>query len=522
MSNQKNHNLNITINNPEEDDTPLLTISTLWKKLKKYFLVWVITAGVLLVVAAGYSAITTHTNKTPLTALISFSYSGVEKGLDPNGMKFDVNSIKNPAVIESALTELGYDLNSLETIRSNITFEGSRPKDAIDRLTVYNRVLNESGDIEAAERVLETSYYPTQYTVKFDYNNTIFSDDEAVLVFNEILSNYADYFYEKYGYNENIGSAIKAISYEDYDYAEAIDVFSNSLNTLRRYVNDLATADQTRFRSTATGYTFDDLYSALDTIKTIDLDMISSYITVNNLTKDKEKALAYYEYRIKVLNRDKSELEEEIKAYDSAIENYEKDQVIVFGGAEETNTQTSIASEQYDLMFKQKNNASITLANIKQQINFYKEKQQSLKDSNVSSKKNERVEADLAALNDKINELVEIVYETSQDYYKNVTFRNAYNILVPATSTTSDRVSRLIQNTITPALILEALALMVYLFVSVVQALIADGKKAKMLALANGDVNDDDNDDDDNDDDDDDDKESEVKSDNKQDKSNKK
>lgn len=503
MSNKENRNLNITINNSEDENRVILSFGTLSKKLKKYFLIWVIIAVVLLAAALGFAAITTHVNKVPLTALISFSYNGVEKGLDPNGMKFDVNSIKSPEVIESALTELGHDLNQIEVIRRNINFEGQRPKDIIERLTTYERVLDESGSISAAEKILETSYYPTQYTVSFDYNDTDFSDEEAVAIFNEILSNYTDYFYEKYGYNENLGSAVTAISYADYDYAEALDVFENSLNTLRRYVSDLASEDQTRFRSTVTGYTFDDLYSALGTVKSIDLDMISSYVIVNNLTKDKERATAYYEHRIKSLTRQRDEYEEQLKAYEDAIQAYEKDQVIVFGGAEETNTQTSVASAQYDKMFTQKNSVAVSLASTKQSINYYKDRMQALKNnSSGSASMNAKVEEELAALNVKINELVELVYATSEDYYKNVTFKNAYNILAPAANTASDKAMRIVKNTILPAIILEILAIVVYFAVAIIQALMSDNRKAKKLALAEGDDSDDDDDNDDNDDED--------------------
>lgn len=505
MSNKENRNLNITINNSEDENRVILSFGTLGKKLKKYFLIWVITAVVLLAVAVGFSAITTHVNKVPLTALISFSYSGVEKGLDPDGMKFDVNSIKNPEVIESALTELGYGLEQLEIIRRNITFNGQRPKDIIERLTTYEQVLDESGSIAAAEKILETSYYPTQYTVSFDYNETEFSDEEAVAVFNEILNNYTDYFYEKYGYNENLGNAVTAISYTDYDYAEALDVFENSISTLRRYVGALAGSDQTRFRSTVTGYTFDDLYSALGTVRSIDLDMISSYISIHNLTKDKESSLAYYELRIKSLNREKTELEEELEAYKDAIEAYKKDQVIVFNGADGTNTESTYSSDQYDKMFTQMNGTATSLASIKQQINYYKERQQSLKNGTVGTKaQHEKVEADLAALNEKVNNLVNLVYDTSEDYYRNVTFRNAYNILAPAANTASDKAIRIVKNTILPAIILEVLAIVVYLAVAIGQALISDNRKAKMLALAEGIDNDDDDDDDDDDNDDDD------------------
>ena len=107
-----------------------------------------------------------------------------------------------------------------------------------------------------------------------------------------------------------------------------------------------------------------------------------------------------------------------------------------------------------------------------------------------------KVEEDLAALDAKIKGLVQLVYDTSEDYYRNVTFKNAYNVLVPATNTSSDVFARFIKNAIMPLAILEIGCLFVYFAVAVVQALIIDNRKVKKLALANGDDDDDDDDDD--------------------------
>lgn len=499
MAKKDERNLNITINKEEDENELVISFSTLLKKLKKNLMLWIIAAVVLIAVAGGYAAITTHVKKPPLEALVSFSYNGIEKGLDPKGRKFDVTTIKNPAVIESALTELDISLEELENIRKAISFDGKRPKDALDRLNVYNSILEQgnNGSISAAEKILETSYYPTQFTVSFDYKETNLTDNEAVAVFNEILDNYKDYFYENYGYNESLGNAVLSINYDEYDYAEAIDVFDNSLSTLKRYVKQLANEDETRFRSTDTGYTFADLYEAVNTINSIDLDKISSYITVNNLTKDKDISLAYYEYRIKALSREKTSLEEQLQAFEDSIAAYEKDQVLVFGGSDDVNTESKLASAQYDKMFGQKNNIATELAEVKQRINFYKERQQALKSGSTASKAmQEKVDQDLAALNVKVTNLVELVSDTSEDYYRNVTFKNAYNVLVPASYEASDKIARIIDNAKMPLVILEALGFVVFFGVSFIQGLAYDNRRRK-AALADGadDDNDDENDD---------------------------
>ena len=500
MAKKDERNLNITINNKEDDENEVvISFSTLLKKLKRNLLLWIVAAVVFVAVAGGYAAITTHVNKPALEALVSFSYDGIEKGLDPAGRKFDVTTIKNPSVIESALTELDISLEELENIRKGITFKGTRPKDALDRLNVYNSILEQgsNGAISAAERILETSYYPTQFTVFFDYKGTQLTDSEAVAVFNAILDNYKEYFYKTYGYNESLGNAVLAIDYSEYDYAEAIDVFDNSLTTLKRYVKQLSDEDETRFRSTETGYTFADLYEAVNTIDSINLDKISSYITVNNLTKDKEESLAYYEYRIKALTRDKTALEEQLKTYEDSITAYEKDQVLVFGGTDNVSTESKLASAQYDKMFGQKNSIASELADVKQRINFYKERQQALKSGGTASKAmQEKVDQDLADLNVKVTNLVELVSDTSEDYYKNVTFKNAYNVLVPAAYEASDRISRIVDNAKMPLIMLEALGFAIFFGVSFIQGLVADNRKRK-AALAGVGAEDTDNENDD-------------------------
>lgn len=487
MAKKDERNLNITIKNQEEEEQELvISFSTLLKKLKKYLVIWIVAAVVFIGAAFGYAGITTHVNKASLHALVGFSYDGIEKGLDPAGNVFDPYSIKNPSVIENALTSLGMDIEQLENIRQGITIFGVTPKDAIQRLTVYSDVLDTNGNVNAAEKILETTYFSTQYHVYFNYSKTTFTDDEAVEVINAILREYNNYFYETYGYNESLGNAVNVINYDDYDYSEAVDLFDSSISILKSYVKQLSNEDQTRFRSSVTGYTFSDLYQAINTVETVDLDKISSFISVNNLTKDKDSALAYCEYRIKALSRLKTQYEEEIKSYENSIDKYEKDQILVFGaGSDDTSTQSTVASAQYDKMIDEKNQISVSLAETKQSISYFKERQEALKNNSVGSNdKLETVETNLAALNEKISNLITLVADTSEDYYMNVTFKNAYNVLVPATDTTSDKISRVVENAKMPIVILEIVGLVVYFAAALIEAFVTDSRRKKAALAA--------------------------------------
>ena len=486
MEENKSRDLNITIKNPEDEEKEVfVSISTILKKLRKYVLVWIVAAVVLFVAAFGGAAVTAQIRQASLSALVSFSYSGIEKGLDPNGAKFDVNSIKNPSVIEAAINELGLDMEQLEYIRQGISIKGIIPRDAVDRITAYQSVYENIKSLNAAQAMLDVSYYPTQYKIYFDYNETGLTSSQALEVFNTILECYQDYFYKTYGYNESLGNSLTAINYQDYDYSESIDVFQESIDSLKTYVKQLANEDNIRFRSSITGYTFDDLYESLNTLESIDLDKISSFVTVNNLTKNKDEALAYYEYRIKNLTRRKAQLEEQLASINESIGSYKNQDVYILGindtlGAEAGSASTSVNSKQYDSMFQQKLNTTSQLATVKQRINMYKERLEQLKSKPTGSDEfNQRVEDHLASVNDKITKLVDDIANTSKDYYENVTFKNAYSVLVPATNTAADRTSYIIDKAKMPVVVLEALAFVGFFGLAFIEAVVSDSRKRK-------------------------------------------
>lgn len=505
MAKKDERNLNVTIKNDSDDrDEVVISFSGILRKLKKYFIPWIMAAAIAAVAVMGVSTITTLHSKPPLTALISFTHDGIERGLAPDGRTFDVNSVKNPAVIEDTITELGMDMELLEAIRENITVEGIIPSDAIDRITHYKNVYENaaSGNLSAAQAMLDVTYYPTQYKVHFDYNDAELDRDDAVQILNAMLENYRDFFFEKYGYNESLGTAVPAVDYAYYDYAESLDVFSTTLSTLQSYVKQIADKDSTRFRSTVTGYTFDDLYQAIRTVKSIDIDRLSSYITVNNLTKDKAASIAYYQYRIESLTRQKDQLSESLNSIKESIEAYEKDAIIVFGeGADGRDTTFNQASEAYDNLILRKVSVSSELAETKQQINFYVTRKQALEKNPAGSKeKAEKLEADLEILNEKVKQLVELTNQTADEYYENVEFGNAYNILVPAVNSSGATIKSIVKSGLMPVIIVEALLLVIYFAVAMVAAIKEENSKKEAAdggCSCSGDGGDDDDDDDD-------------------------
>lgn len=478
MNKKPEQNLNIILKNDEEKSDVIVSIGTILRKLRKYVLIWLVVAAIVFAAIFGSTTIDTMHRKPTLTALVSFTYDGIEKGLDPAGQDFNKEMIKNPVVIEKALTRLEMPLDELDNIRHGIKIEGLIPADAMDEILTYKNVYENanSNNLQAAQAMLDVPYFPTEYKVSFNYSETSFNRSTSVEIINTILEEYKTYFFETYGYNETLGNAVTAVDISSYDYSESIDVLRTSLDTMSNYLSQLSKDDKTRFRSSVTGYTFDDLYEAVETVRSIDLDKASSYINVNNLTKDKSSSIAYYEYRINDLNRHKTSVEEQLASVKESINAYEKDQIIIFGnGTDGTDTQSTQGSAQYDLMIEQKLTLTNDLATTKQSINYYRERRDALQKSSSNDKdKIKQVDEQLENVNSKISELIEDVKKTADDYYENVTFQNAYNILVPASNTMRSTLSVVMNNVKTPLILGEGAVFAVYFMIAFIEAIKTD------------------------------------------------
>lgn len=498
MAKKDSRNLNVTINNKANDDDRdiVISISGVFRMLKKYFLPWLIISAMALVAIGGFSTFRAVTKKPALSALISFNYDGIEKGKDPSGRNFDVNIVKNSQVIADAMYKQGLDMEKAAVIQENITFEGIIPSDAIDKITAYKSVYENasSGNLAAAQAMLDVAFHPTQFKVFFDYNDASLSRKEAVQLFDNILEGFGDYFYDHYGYNKNLGVSITSVDYSDYDYSEAVDVFKSNLSTLTKYVRGLADADTKQFRSSQTGRTFNDLAQAAKTISSIDLDRISSKIAINNITKNKADTIAYYEFRIDELNREKDAYTERLANVTNSIKEYQKDSLLIMSTTEGTNAELSKNSGEYDKLVERKESIAADLAETKQSINYYIQRKEKLEKAVTGTEQMQKeVEEDLAKVSQKLDKLIKDTEVTADEYYRIVEFAHAYNVLVPPVDSAAGTIKAIISFAILPLIACEALIFLVYMIVAFVKAVKAENAKP---VLIEGDDDDDDDDDD--------------------------
>ena len=87
----QNTNVNLIVKNEEEQrEEVVVSLASVFRKLKKYFVAWFLTAIIVGGLITGVSVFFSTTSSTPVRALVSFTHNGIEKGKNPDGSVFDL------------------------------------------------------------------------------------------------------------------------------------------------------------------------------------------------------------------------------------------------------------------------------------------------------------------------------------------------------------------------------------------------------------------------------------------------
>ena len=486
--NEKNISVTLVTPDDSEKNSIVISFAEMWEYAKKFFALWLSLAIVAAFVSVGIAyAFQKSFYLGDATALIGLNYDGINKGLDPNGNKLDITKIKSPSVIESALTNLDMNTEESDIIRQNLNITGVVPEDAMNEMTMYYDVFSNGSNsaLQAAQSILDSKFYSSKYLVTFNYFKAGFSFEEGKEILNEVLNSYRSYFFETYNYNVALGSSVSVVDYTTYDYAEAVNIFSNSLDSVTDYLNNIKQSDTSSFRSSVTGYSFDDLLAEASLIKNNDLDRSSSYITINNITKnDKDSMISYYKYLVEQLERKKAVSVSTLNSINDSISSYEKDPLIMVVGSdsessteEDGKTVSQNINKAYDDLVSQKIDTQKTISSYSKNIRYYNSIISAFNKSRTSSKEEiAKAEDYLSVLNDRLQKLIDNTNKTAEEYYSNVAFANTFKVLVPASGSQKEVVT---SNMKMPVLMSEALLFVAYIGIIVVGSIVSANKKKK-------------------------------------------
>ena len=459
----------------------ILPIRRLFSQLRKLFWIWLalaVLAGVLTLLVFQL----TNQDRGHATAVVSYSYDGIELGNDPSGNRFDAAEIKDGSVIQAAVKAAGLEEKELEisAIQDAIAIISRMPDGILGEITTQDSVFK-GDEISSKETVRTQSYFPTQYTVSLDYSALHLSGKQGEELLTQLMECYQRYFYDTYSFSY-IGKSVQVLDYRNYDYEDAAEVLDAKLTILKDFVSQLASLDNSRFTSSETGYSFSDLSNAVDTIRNEDIMRVTSYISGNNLTRSKSDRIDYYQYKIENERRRQAQQQEMLNILDPLISGYKKTTAVVSGyiggAATDENGEAVISyevtqpSQTYDDLMDRKIDYRTRLSESAEYITKYQTRLEQLE--NGESRGNQQVADEILENTDKkINDLLTATTQTASEFYEKVYLDRAVQV-IPQAGGPAAALKSLVSSAFSDGVAVEAFLFGLYVLCAVILALLAD------------------------------------------------
>ncbi|MBQ9521172.1 MAG: hypothetical protein IJR72_01210 [Oscillospiraceae bacterium] len=465
MGEDKNVFLTIMHNDQTDDNDEIkVDFSVIGKHIKRFFALWLCLAlGLGCLSGASGLLLQKVLVDSAAKAMISFP-----------GTAYDITKIKSPAVVGEVLDTMGLDAADMQDYQNAVEISGVIPASSYEELSMYYDLLdkNTSNTLEIIRSLLGTSYNVSQYIISFNYAEAKLSQKDGVAFLNALLDAYRDYCVKVYTHDATLSNPLSAISYSEYDYAEAVNIFATILDNATSYLSGLRSGAGT-FRSTETGLTFQDLHRTASLLKGIDLDRLSSYIVIHSVSdRDPQTEISYYQWRIEQLEQQKAVQQTRFDSLTDSINSYKKDDIIIISGNNGSSTISSPESvnASYDTMIQEKLDAQASIASYTRTIAYFQSVIEGFENTEDASRPEDiqYVREGLEQLNKSVKELLQNIALTVDEYYENVAFSDLVRVIVPSTAEELPLIS---PTTVKLVLAVEALLFLCYCGAAFVQGL---------------------------------------------------
>ena len=286
--------IDLYINNNQEDQEQGISIMNVFSTLGKRFKIfgWLILSTFLVGLLVPTLMYQLKDKNEQAVSILSLDYAEADEGKDPNGNDLDITYLKSSYIVNNALNNVTLSKKlSTAQVQNNIQITGILTDETKQQKEILDKLLLEKNN-EYGKLIQQfTLKYRPQYVITignvFKTNNdkVVLPSNDLQHLLSAITEAYSEYFVETYQEKTLPNDYLSAVNEETLDYLETLDEVSNSMNYLAKYCDEKA-ALLPNFRTTD-GISFSELSKTIKRLKSTDIDYIYSYISLNNVYKDK-------------------------------------------------------------------------------------------------------------------------------------------------------------------------------------------------------------------------------------------
>ena len=390
------------------------------------------------------------------TAVTVIEYTGsrAEEGYSPDGTEIDTTEIYATNLVAQAMKTLDipYSEATTDDIRMNIH---------VEPIITEEDLLIQQSKLDNGEKDYELN--PTRYVVSF--NCGVGNGKEYPRkILNQILQEYAVYYGKTHINTSLAANPVSDITTKGYDYLEMAEVMDDTLTNIADHLADKVTWNG-EFRSSRTGRSFQDLKDEFEFIRDVEVRQLFSEILAGRITKDRDLLLEKYRNwnnNLTIAN-DAASFEIErirgiITAYENAMGEFSVPVVNEDGESQGDVLQNNVLPDVYDDWNKDEDGNWTPVdrtAEYDQLLMKYIE-DRTLYEHNVidhdyndfvlqvfanapassSQADQQKIQAEIAHVAEKINALQSVYYETNDEYNE---YLGAKNIVMLSSVRVTER-----------------------------------------------------------------------------------
>lgn len=233
---------------------------------------------------------------------VALAFPSLEKGLYPDGSKFQATDMLAPDLVSLALKKAG-----IEGKGSDVT---SVVRGAINVVPIIPAGVAKERDRQRAAGQKPDFLVPDEYELTLVLPKSVMiSEAECTRLLNELVEAFHDKFQRTYSdLPSDYGNAFTFL--KDADFPDFEFILTAEVKNLSQFIESKAIAAKT-FRSQSTGLSFQDLLKQISIFEAVRLNNILAPLSENAISVNPRAALRKVEYEINILSQKENLRKEE-------------------------------------------------------------------------------------------------------------------------------------------------------------------------------------------------------------------
>jgi uncharacterized protein YktB (UPF0637 family) len=272
---------------------------------------WVPIIVATVIISMGYTTYNFLVGYNKLTMSMSLNYPTAERGLNPDGSRFNIFEIKSAEVLDRVLEKYNETGITVDELRS--------------RIDVYEKSSNTIAEKVKSAKISGDNfkYIPNEYTISYSQKNKL-GKNHTYEMLSTIAQTYKEYFEEKYADNNAVlkTAAENIKQYANYEYVEIADLLLEDITAIEAYISK-RNSESGSFVSKETGETFANILSMIQNYKDIEVEKFKSFVVSSAIAKDRKAFINKLSYNANTLAIERSKAVSEAEFIKGAIQKYD-------------------------------------------------------------------------------------------------------------------------------------------------------------------------------------------------------